>query len=50
MADLIQLPNRFHPKKAVCRAIIETPKGSRNKFNRLTLMVTKMHSSTSGQI
>src|SRR5215468_11303718 len=33
MADLIHLPNRFHPKKAVCRTIIETPKGSRNKFD-----------------
>src|ERR1700745_3440977 len=33
MADLIHLPNRFHSKKAVCRAIIETPKGSRNKFD-----------------
>src|SRR6201982_2249873 len=33
MADLIHLPNRFHSKKAVCRVIIETPKGSRNKFD-----------------
>jgi inorganic pyrophosphatase len=33
MADLISLPNRLDAKKGTCRAIIETPKGSRNKFD-----------------
>src|SRR5262249_16209712 len=33
MADLIHLANEFDPKKGICRAIIETPKGSRNKFD-----------------
>lgn len=33
MADLTQLSNEFHSKKATCRAVIETPKGSRNKFD-----------------
>ena len=33
MADLTNLPNRLDPKTCVCRAIIETPKGSRNKFD-----------------
>ena len=33
MADLTQLSNELHSKKATCRAVIETPKGSRNKFD-----------------
>lgn len=33
MADLTSLPNQLDPKKYLCRAIIETPKGSRNKFD-----------------
>jgi len=33
MADLILLPNQLDDKNCVCRAIIETPKGSRNKFD-----------------
>src|ERR1700751_2844504 len=33
MADLPPLPNNLHPKKRQCRAIIETPKGRRNKFD-----------------
>src|SRR5437762_5276865 len=33
MADLTSLPHQLDAKKAVCRAIIETPKGSRNKFD-----------------
>src|SRR5580765_8091764 len=33
MADLIFLPNQLNDKNCVCRAIIETPKGSRNKFD-----------------
>src|ERR1700739_990480 len=33
MADLTALPHRLLPKKGTCRAIIETPKGSRNKFD-----------------
>jgi inorganic pyrophosphatase len=33
MADLITLPNQLDPKKGTCRAIIETPKGVRNKFD-----------------
>jgi inorganic pyrophosphatase len=33
MADLTHLANQLDPKKATCRAIIETPKGSRNKFD-----------------
>jgi inorganic pyrophosphatase len=33
MADLTHLSNELHPKKATCRAVIETPKGSRNKFD-----------------
>jgi inorganic pyrophosphatase len=33
MADLTTLANQFEPDKATCRAIIETPKGSRNKFD-----------------
>jgi inorganic pyrophosphatase len=33
MACLTSLPHQLDPKKRVCRAIIETPKGYRNKFN-----------------
>jgi inorganic pyrophosphatase len=33
MADLTTLANQFDSKKATCRVIIETPKGSRNKFD-----------------
>ena len=33
MADLSSLPNKLDPTKGTCRAIIETPKGSRNKFD-----------------
>jgi inorganic pyrophosphatase len=33
MADLSKLPAQLDPKKCTCRAIIETPKGSRNKFD-----------------
>ena len=33
MADLTSLPLQLHAKKCVCRAIIETPKGCRNKFD-----------------
>src|SRR5580700_10854498 len=33
MPDLTTLANQFDPDKATCRAIIETPKGSRNKFD-----------------
>lgn len=33
MADLSTLPNQLDPKKGTCRAIIETPKGCRNKFD-----------------
>src|SRR3954471_3852554 len=33
MADLTALPNRLDPKKCQCRAIIETPKNRRNKFD-----------------
>jgi len=33
MADLSTLPHQLDAKKCVCRAIIETPKGSRNKFD-----------------
>jgi inorganic pyrophosphatase len=33
MADLTTLANQLDPKKVTCRAIIETPKGSRNKFD-----------------
>src|SRR3954462_1194655 len=32
MSDLTHLPNEVNSKKATCRVIIETPKGSRNKF------------------
>src|ERR1700716_3727154 len=33
MADLSKLPTQLDAKKCVCRAIIETPKGCRNKFD-----------------
>jgi len=33
MADLSTLPHQLDAKKGTCRAIIETPKGSRNKFD-----------------
>jgi inorganic pyrophosphatase len=33
MADLTALANQLDARKATCRAIIETPKGSRNKFD-----------------
>jgi len=33
MADLTTLANRLDPAKMICRAIIETPKGFRNKFD-----------------
>jgi inorganic pyrophosphatase len=32
MADLSRLPHQLDEEKGTCRAIIETPKGSRNKF------------------
>src|SRR3979409_1605260 len=33
MKDLTSLPHHLDVKKCVCRAIIESPKGFRNKFN-----------------
>src|SRR5579863_10166141 len=33
MGDLIALANQFDPEKRQCRAVIETPRGKRNKFN-----------------
>lgn len=33
MGDLTTLPHQLDAKKCVCRAIIETPKGCRNKFD-----------------
>jgi inorganic pyrophosphatase len=33
MADLTALPHQLDPKTCVCTAIIETPKGCRNKFD-----------------
>jgi inorganic pyrophosphatase len=33
MSDLTSLSNELDPKKCLCRAIIETPKGFRNKFD-----------------
>ena len=33
MADLTTLPHQLDAKKGTCRAIIETPKGCRNKFD-----------------
>lgn len=33
MNDLTKLPNLLNAKKGTCRAIIETPRGCRNKFD-----------------
>src|SRR5499427_9601416 len=33
MTDLSSLPHQLDEKKGICRAIIETPKGCRNKFD-----------------
>ena len=33
MPNLTTLPHKLDVKKRACRAIIETPKGSRNKFD-----------------
>src|SRR6202049_2567787 len=33
MADLTSYPHKLDPKKCQCKAIIETPKGRRNKFD-----------------
>src|SRR5437762_3329514 len=33
MPDLSKLPAKLDPQKGICRAIIETPKGCRNKFD-----------------
>jgi inorganic pyrophosphatase len=33
MSNLSSLPNQLDVKKRICRAIIETPKGCRNKFD-----------------
>ena len=33
MTDLTSLPHQLDQKKCLCRAIIETPKGCRNKFD-----------------
>jgi inorganic pyrophosphatase len=33
MGDLTKLPHQLDDKNCTCRAIIETPKGSRNKFD-----------------
>jgi inorganic pyrophosphatase len=33
MTDLTRLPNHFDPKTGICSAIIETPRGRRNKFD-----------------
>lgn len=33
MADVSKLPPQLDSKKCTCRAIIETPKGCRNKFD-----------------
>lgn len=33
MPDLTTLPHQLDPAKGTCRAIIETPKGCRNKFD-----------------
>ena len=33
MADLTALPHQLDTKKGTCRAIIETPRGCRNKFD-----------------
>lgn len=33
MDNLLETPNKWDPKKRECKAIIETPKGRRNKFD-----------------
>ena len=33
MADLTELPNQLDAERGTCRAIIETPRGCRNKFD-----------------
>ena len=33
MDNLLEAPNKWNPKKRECKAIIETPKGRRNKFD-----------------
>src|ERR1700733_1606979 len=33
MGDLTALANLFDPEKRSCRAVIETPRGKRNKFD-----------------
>ncbi len=33
MSDLTTLSNQLDPSKGICRAIIETPRGCRNKFD-----------------
>src|ERR1700685_2197423 len=33
MADLTSFPNKLDSKQLHCRAIVDTPKGRRNKFN-----------------
>ena len=33
MSDLTTIPHQLDPKKFVCRAIVETPRGCRNKFD-----------------
>ena len=33
MDNLLESPNKWNPKKRECKAIIETPKGRRNKFD-----------------
>ncbi len=33
MTDLTTLANHLDPRKCLCRAIIETPRGYRNKFD-----------------
>ncbi len=33
MSNLAACPNRWDPEKLECKAIIETPKGQRNKFD-----------------
>jgi inorganic pyrophosphatase len=33
MPDLTRIPHHLDPKTAVCRAVIETPKGARSKFD-----------------
>jgi inorganic pyrophosphatase len=33
MDNLLEAPNKWNPKKRECKAIVETPKGRRNKFD-----------------